>query len=141
MISSGLNVVSQPAGAWLLLLTLMHALTVACTVLRLSAYIPMQLTQTVALLLHTQGASLLSGLQLIAAGLLVPCFIVLQVEAAARQAFLQASLTGAESGAAMQGQQTTKWLGSLGGSKQPAAAGDVTDAPSTQGLNVGAARE
>lgn len=99
MISSGLHAASQPAGSGLLLLTLLHALTVACTMLRFSAFIPMQLMQTVALLLCTRGAALLPGMQLIAAGLVVPCIIVLQVEAAARQAFLSGGLTQAESAA------------------------------------------
>ncbi|WIA15546.1 hypothetical protein OEZ85_002179 [Tetradesmus obliquus] len=62
-------------------------------------FIPMQLMQTVALLLCTRGAALLPGMQLIAAGLVVPCIIVLQVEAAARQAFLSGGLTQAESAA------------------------------------------
>jgi hypothetical protein len=121
MISSGLNAASQLAGSWLVLLTLLHALTVACTMLRFSAFIPMQLMQTVALLLCTQGASLLPGLQLIAAVLSVPSFIVLHVEAAARQAFLSGGLSGAELGTALPYMQT-KRLSMWGSSMQSAVA-------------------
>jgi hypothetical protein len=119
MISAGLGVTGQPASAWLLLLTLLHALTIACTMVRFSVFIPMQLMQTVALLLCTQGASLLSGVQLIAAGLLVPCFVVLQVEAAGRQAYLAAGLTCA----ACVPSAKHSWFGSRGGSRSsvPAA--------------------
>jgi hypothetical protein len=122
MISAGLGVTGQPASAWLLLLTLLHALTIACTMVRFSAFIPMQLMQTVALLLCTQGASLLSGVQLIAAGLLVPFFVVLQVEAAGRQAYLAAGLTCAELAACVPSAKHS-WFGSWGGSRSsvPAA--------------------
>jgi hypothetical protein len=116
MISTGLGVTGQPASTWLMLLTLMHALTVACTMVRFSAFVPMQLMQTVALLLCTQGASLLSGMQLISAGLLVPCFIVLQVEAAARQAYLAASLPCADSAACLPASKEHSWLGMSGSS-------------------------
>jgi hypothetical protein len=122
VISTGLGVTGQPASAWLLLLTLMHASTVACTMVRFLAFIPMQLMQTVALLLCTQGLSLLSGVQLIAAGLLVPCFVVLQSEAAARQAYLAAGLPCAELAACVPAAKWS-WFGMWGGRRStvPAA--------------------